>query len=166
MDAAILRVFLEISKISSTVKAWRLQVGDAFNEARFFQHRWQEAQLWKPLICALMDSDKEWFKELLGESKVPHWPPCVLAGSCTKARYSSNERCSINEHIHKPRAGNGVSITESAKTVIRPPGGRTESLSHEAAEYSREASRHSAHKCRFTQGTQRGVSRQSVTPTY
>ncbi len=66
MDVAILLIVLEISKISSATKAWRLQVSDAFNDARFFRVRLQEALLWKPLICALMDSDRERFAELLG----------------------------------------------------------------------------------------------------
>lgn len=30
----------------------------------------QEARLWKDLVCALMDSDKERFGELLGMSEI------------------------------------------------------------------------------------------------
>ena len=68
VDATVLRVLLGLSKIPSATKAWRLQIGEAFNEARFFAIDFEEASLWKPLICALLDSDKERFGDLLGES--------------------------------------------------------------------------------------------------
>lgn len=48
------------------VKSWRLPVGDAYNDNRFFRMRPEESALWKPLVCALMDSDKERMGDLLG----------------------------------------------------------------------------------------------------
>jgi len=70
VDRTILLILIEISKLPSAAKAWRIQVGDAFNESRFFQVKMQEARLWKDLVCALMDSDKERFGELLGMSEI------------------------------------------------------------------------------------------------
>ncbi|ORY25817.1 Dopey, N-terminal-domain-containing protein [Naematelia encephala] len=65
VDVKILHILLEMTKIPSATKAWRLQVGDAFNDSRFFRMSPKISNLWRPLIGALMDSDKERFGELL-----------------------------------------------------------------------------------------------------
>lgn len=54
-----------MTKIPAAVKSWRLPVGEAFNDNRFFQMPADESALWKPLVCALMDSDKERIGDLL-----------------------------------------------------------------------------------------------------
>ena len=64
-EMPILRILLEITKIPSATKTWRIATGDAFNDAKFFKARVDVVPLWKPLICALMDNDKERFGELL-----------------------------------------------------------------------------------------------------
>jgi hypothetical protein len=66
IDATCLHVVEELSKIPGAAKAWRIQVGDAFNDAEFFRLSHVEVVGWKPLICSLMDSDRERFGELLG----------------------------------------------------------------------------------------------------
>jgi hypothetical protein len=66
VDESTLRVLLELTKLPSATKAWRLLAGEAFNDQRFFKVKLDIAAFWKPLICALMDSDKERFGELLG----------------------------------------------------------------------------------------------------
>jgi len=63
-----LKLVLAMAMLPPAAKTWRAPVGDAFNDARFFSTDKEEVSLWKPLICALMDSDKERFLELLGES--------------------------------------------------------------------------------------------------
>jgi hypothetical protein len=63
----ILRVILELTKVPPATKTWRMSVGDAFNDARFFKIGLEQVGIWKSLICALFDSDKERFAELLGE---------------------------------------------------------------------------------------------------
>lgn len=55
-----------MTAIPVAVKSWRLPVGDAYNDNRFFRMRPEESALWKPLVCALMDSDKERMGDLLG----------------------------------------------------------------------------------------------------
>ncbi|KAK1927398.1 Dopey, N-terminal-domain-containing protein [Papiliotrema laurentii] len=62
----ILRVILELTKVPPATKTWRMSVGDAFNDARFFKIGLEQVGIWKSLICALFDSDKERFAELLG----------------------------------------------------------------------------------------------------
>jgi hypothetical protein len=56
-----------MTKLPTATKAWRFQVAEAFNDQKFFRMREDEAVMWKPLICALMDGDKERFGELLGK---------------------------------------------------------------------------------------------------
>lgn len=66
VDVPIIRIIHEMTKIPSATRSWRLIVGDAFNDNRFFRCRPDEISWWKPLICALMDGDKERFADLLG----------------------------------------------------------------------------------------------------
>lgn len=62
----MLHILLELAKLPSATKAWRLQVGEAFNDQRFFKIKPDDSVEWKPLINSLMDSDRERFGELLG----------------------------------------------------------------------------------------------------
>lgn len=52
-----------------TTKAWRSQVSDAFADNRFFNAPPSIHPKWKPLIQALMASDKERLIELTGECR-------------------------------------------------------------------------------------------------
>lgn len=52
-----------------TTKAWKTQVSDAFADNRFFNAPPNINPKWKPLIQALMTSDKERLVELTGESR-------------------------------------------------------------------------------------------------
>ena len=63
----ILRILYEMTRIPSATKAWRLPIGEAFNDGRFFKQSAEEAEAWRPLICALMDNDKDRLAEMLGE---------------------------------------------------------------------------------------------------
>ncbi|WWD16667.1 hypothetical protein CI109_101097 [Kwoniella shandongensis] len=66
VDPSVLRIVLEIAKIPSAVKTWRLQISDVFADSRFFRAKSaEEVGYWKVLIGALMDSDKERFGDLL-----------------------------------------------------------------------------------------------------
>ncbi|KAL7419677.1 hypothetical protein Q5752_005591 [Cryptotrichosporon argae] len=66
VDASILGILTEMTKIPAAVKSWRLLIGDAFNDQRFFRASPAQTSLWRPLIRALMDSDKERLGDLLG----------------------------------------------------------------------------------------------------
>lgn len=58
----------EMAQNPVTVKAWRAQVSDAFSDNRFFNAPPSSHAKWKPLIQALMASDKERLVELTGSS--------------------------------------------------------------------------------------------------
>ena len=63
-----LKLILALAMVPPAAKAWRVPVGNAFDDAKFFSTAKEEVPLWQPLICALMDSDKERFVELLSEN--------------------------------------------------------------------------------------------------
>lgn len=67
-DDATVTLLEEMAKIPAAAKAWRPPLADAFNDNRFFRITPAESEPWKPLVCALMDSDKERFTDLIGES--------------------------------------------------------------------------------------------------
>lgn len=54
-----------------TLKAWRSLVGDAFSDNRFFNAPPSANVDWKPLVQALMQSDKERFADLSCASSLP-----------------------------------------------------------------------------------------------
>ncbi|TXT04269.1 hypothetical protein VHUM_04267 [Vanrija humicola] len=66
VDNAVLNLLREMTKIPPAVKSWRLPIGDAFNDNRFFKIKPEESGMWKPLVRALFDSDKERLIDLLG----------------------------------------------------------------------------------------------------
>ena len=97
MDRTILLILLEMSRIPSATKFWRLQTGDAFNDVRFFRTPHDLSQLWKPLLCALFSSDKESFGELLGMSSIRFSSPdqmtsCFLYSTSVKELNISSGR--------------------------------------------------------------------------
>lgn len=67
VDTVILDILTEMVKIPSAVKAWRNPITDAFNDNRFFNSTPVASARWRPLIRALMDSDKTVFAEVISE---------------------------------------------------------------------------------------------------
>jgi hypothetical protein len=57
----------ELSKIQATARAWRAPVQEAFNDSRFFNCSPAIAMKWRPIITALMDTDKTVFSDLLSK---------------------------------------------------------------------------------------------------
>jgi len=66
LDETTLDIIKELSKIPAAARAWRPTVADAFNDARFFNCSPEAAQRWRPLVRALVDTDKTVFLDLLG----------------------------------------------------------------------------------------------------
>ncbi|KAL1409508.1 hypothetical protein Q8F55_003491 [Vanrija albida] len=66
VDNTVLNLLREMTKIPPAVKSWRLPIGDAFNDNRFFKIKPEDSATWKPLVRALFDSDKERLVDLLG----------------------------------------------------------------------------------------------------
>lgn len=68
-DDATVTLLREMARIPPAAKAWRPPLAEAFNDNRFFKITPTDSEPWKPLVCALMDSDKERFTELIGKLK-------------------------------------------------------------------------------------------------
>ncbi|GAA6000168.1 hypothetical protein JCM10207_007887 [Rhodosporidiobolus poonsookiae] len=66
-DPSVFALLREMSKNPQTVKAWRSVVSDAFADNRFFNASPAMSERWKPLVQALMASDKERLPELAGK---------------------------------------------------------------------------------------------------
>lgn len=63
-DPAIFALLHEMTKNPQTLKAWRSLVSDAFSDNRFFNAPPSANVDWRPLVQALMQSDKERFADL------------------------------------------------------------------------------------------------------
>ena len=66
LDETTLDIIRELSRIPAAARAWRPTVADAFHDARFFHCSPEAAQKWRPLVRALVDTDKTVFPDLLG----------------------------------------------------------------------------------------------------
>ncbi|BGP31712.1 hypothetical protein JCM10296v2_003486 [Rhodotorula toruloides] len=66
-DPSILGLLEEMTKNPQTLKAWRSLVSDAFSDNRFFNALPSAHSRWKPLVQALMASDKERLPDLIAK---------------------------------------------------------------------------------------------------
>jgi hypothetical protein len=66
VDDAIIELLVAVTRAPSALKAWRGPVSDLFYDSRFFGSPPQASRKWKPIVHALVTSDKERFLELIG----------------------------------------------------------------------------------------------------
>lgn len=66
MDVAVMALLEEMSKVNITLKAWRSPVSDALNDSRFFSSSSMAGRKWRPIVRALVGTDKSAFTEILG----------------------------------------------------------------------------------------------------
>ena len=64
----------EMSKLGIALKAWRSPVSDALNDSRFFSSSSTTGKKWRPIVRALLGTDKSAFTEILG-SPYFHFQP-------------------------------------------------------------------------------------------
>ncbi|KAI3621823.1 hypothetical protein WG66_015956 [Moniliophthora roreri] len=67
VDPTIVAMIQEMSRMPSAFKAWRSPVAELLNDSRLFNGSPDSAEIWKPIIRTLFDSDKTAFPELLGK---------------------------------------------------------------------------------------------------
>ncbi|UZJ52849.1 hypothetical protein CBS101457_002169 [Exobasidium rhododendri] len=72
LPTAILKLLDEVTRMPGTVKAWKNTVADVFQDQRFFHMRLEAGLQWRTIVCALINSDKERFVDLV--SKVTSIP--------------------------------------------------------------------------------------------
>ena len=56
----------EMSKLNIALKAWRSSVSDALSDNRFFSSSSAAGRRWRPIVRALVGTDKSAFTEILG----------------------------------------------------------------------------------------------------
>ncbi|MBW0470508.1 hypothetical protein O181_010223, partial [Austropuccinia psidii MF-1] len=72
LETIMLGLLVEMTKHSAASRAWRTYVADSFADAKFFNYSPETGRRWKPIIQALLTTDKERFTEMLSRlSTVP-----------------------------------------------------------------------------------------------
>ncbi|KAG0147859.1 hypothetical protein CROQUDRAFT_42250 [Cronartium quercuum f. sp. fusiforme G11] len=65
VDDTIHDLLIEMTKHSAATKAWRAHVTETFNDPKFFSCSPEAGRRWRPIIQALLNTDKERFTEML-----------------------------------------------------------------------------------------------------
>ncbi|SCV67868.1 BQ2448_5479 [Microbotryum intermedium] len=81
IEPAVFSLLHEMVKNPATVKAWKTMVGDAFGDNRFFNAPPTADAHWRPVVQALMASDKERLVEVICESDLARWLLAALTDS-------------------------------------------------------------------------------------
>ncbi|CED83410.1 Dopey and related predicted leucine zipper transcription factors [Phaffia rhodozyma] len=69
VDPTALSILVGITRIPNSIKVWRALVTEAFmNDSRFFNGSPSSGARWKPLVCSLVDFEKERFTELVSRA--------------------------------------------------------------------------------------------------
>ncbi|KAG6008310.1 hypothetical protein E4U21_004636 [Claviceps maximensis] len=92
-----LRLFLELSKLQNNQKTWKKDVGDAFNDNRFFS---MDVSLvrggWLPLLKQWVLTDKERLPELITRISGPTTAGIVFGVGATSARLEADRKTQLN----------------------------------------------------------------------
>lgn len=92
-----LRLFLELSKLQNNQKTWKKDVGDAFNDNRFFG---MDLALvrdgWLPLLKQWVLTDKERLPEVITRISGPTTAGIVFGVGATSARLEADRKTQLN----------------------------------------------------------------------
>ncbi|OLN88802.1 Protein dopey [Colletotrichum chlorophyti] len=92
-----LELLQELSRLPNNQKTWKKDVGDAFNDARFFSSSIDLVQSdWLPLLRQWTVSDKERMPELLSRMTPPTTAGIVFGVGATSARLEADRRTQLN----------------------------------------------------------------------
>lgn len=94
-DVAVMALLEEMSKLGIALKAWRGPVSDALNDSRFFSSSSITGRTWRPIVRALVVTDKSAFTEILGS------PIFVFNRTMwiTRIHYRKDDGYSIHQHF-------------------------------------------------------------------
>ena len=68
VDESVLLLLSELTKVPAAFKAWRATVLEVFSDNRFFGGPPSMAEAWRPIVQALLASDKERFADLVSKA--------------------------------------------------------------------------------------------------
>ena len=85
----------EMGRLSIALKAWRGPVSDALNDSRFFSSSPATGKKWRPIVRALVATDKSALTEILGS------PVFVFSRTMRVIAiyYRKNNHRSIHQHF-------------------------------------------------------------------
>ena len=97
VDATVIQILHEMTRIPASLKSWRTPVIDLLNDNRLFNCNPADANRWRPIIKTLYDSDKTALPELLGS----------LLFLLTKIIYQAIgdrriDQCPLRKYLHQP----------------------------------------------------------------
>ncbi|PHH72009.1 hypothetical protein CDD82_6219 [Ophiocordyceps australis] len=87
----------ELSRVPNNQKTWKKDVGEAFNDGRFFGTKAQLArEAWLPLLQQWVVRDKERMAELVGRISTPTTAGIVFGVGATSARLEADRKTQLN----------------------------------------------------------------------
>lgn len=97
VSKSVLALLYQITRLPNSQKIWKKDLGDAFNDARFFSNPLVLLESdWLPLLSQWTISDKERIPELLSRISPPTTAGIVFGVGATSARLESDRRTQLN----------------------------------------------------------------------
>lgn len=97
VSKSTLVLLYQLSRLPNTQKSWRKDLGDAFNDARFFASSISLVESdWLPLLKQWTLSDKERMPELLSRLVAPSTAGIVFGVGATSARIEADRKTQLN----------------------------------------------------------------------
>lgn len=96
-SASTMKLLQELSKLPNNQKTWKKDVGDAFNDSRFFgmDHGLVQSA-WLPLLKQWIFADKEKMPEIVSRITAPTTAGIVFGVGATSARLEADRRTQLN----------------------------------------------------------------------
>lgn len=92
-----MKLLHELSKLQNNQKTWKKDVGDAFNDTRFFgMHQGLAKDDWLPLLKQWIFADKEKMPEIVGRITAPTTAGIVFGVGATSARLEADHKTQLN----------------------------------------------------------------------
>jgi hypothetical protein len=97
ISKSTLVLLYQLSRLPQTQKSWRKDIGDAFNDARFFANQVSLVESdWLPLLRQWTLADKERMPELLSRIQAPTTAGIVFGVGATSARLEADRKTQLN----------------------------------------------------------------------
>lgn len=97
ISKSMLTLLHELTRLQNNQKTWKKDIGDAFNDSRFFSSPTQLVRSdWLPLLRQWTRSDKERVTEILGRITPPTTAGIVFGVGATSARLEADRKTQLN----------------------------------------------------------------------
>lgn len=127
IEPAVFSLLHEMVKNTATVKAWKTMVGDAFGDNRFFNAPPTADKHWRPVVQALIASDKERLMEVICECGLA-WEDSSDLGETDSSStvLFPSPSCSqdlvrlLGQHLYQPRTREPLARAFTSSVDLRP----------------------------------------------